>query len=521
MDRSRLLRVFSLHSWTGISVGLYIYIVSFTGCLALFDHEIHTWEDPAKRLPMAEKPIPFHHILLEWIEEESQSKGTEKFIDFVGVQYPDPHEPYYGARLSLKEEGKDTEFVDRRWNSTTGEVLPSRGEGLGTWLLDFHRDLMWPEALGGRTVGRTLVGIAGIILMLSIVTGVVSHRKILRESFSLRYTRGVRVRWRDTHNIFGVWGLPFHIMIAFTGAFLGVVAIMLPILGSLVAKGDTDALMEALDLVPAAPSGEQAVMFSVDKAFQIEQMSDGRKPWLIFISNWGNSNAEYQLHYEPEGQLKITEPRTINGVTGEPLPLTGFSVDSTTNRVFAAITPLHYATYGGFALKLLYFVLGIALCVMTIMGIMIWLERCLNGHEGQRSQTFYLRYSGFTVGCSIGIVIASVALFYLDKLYSGDEENRLTWTALTYFALWLSVILFAMKQANYYQTVRLLFAVVGVMALGVPFLNGFMTGDFFWKGLSAQHNIAAYVDVFFLMIGLIVCLVAKSLPSSRLEKQPS
>ena len=55
MEKSRYLRIYDLHSWSGIVLGLFVFIVSFTGCLALFDHELKSWEDPAKRLSIAQE----------------------------------------------------------------------------------------------------------------------------------------------------------------------------------------------------------------------------------------------------------------------------------------------------------------------------------------------------------------------------------------------------------------------------------------------------------------------------------
>lgn len=50
MNLERHHRNYDLHSWSRVAQGLFIFVVCFTGCLALFDAELHAWEDTHKVL---------------------------------------------------------------------------------------------------------------------------------------------------------------------------------------------------------------------------------------------------------------------------------------------------------------------------------------------------------------------------------------------------------------------------------------------------------------------------------------
>ncbi|MEL6171199.1 MAG: PepSY-associated TM helix domain-containing protein, partial [Pseudomonadota bacterium] len=145
MDRERHLRNYDLHSWTGIALGLFVYVVALTGCFALFHHEMLSWEDPAKRLAIAENPVEINETFVAWINEHAD-EGPVKFARFT---YPTKLEPYFVGGMTIKTEDGKSEFIEQRWDTATGAPLPERGAGLAEWLLDFHRDLMWPEGLGG------------------------------------------------------------------------------------------------------------------------------------------------------------------------------------------------------------------------------------------------------------------------------------------------------------------------------------------------------------------------------------
>ncbi|MEM7016007.1 MAG: PepSY-associated TM helix domain-containing protein [Pseudomonadota bacterium] len=511
MNRDRRVRIYDLHAWTGVTLGFFLFVVSFTGCLALFYHELQTWEDPARRIILPAEPAPIHDVLINWVEEKTEGKP----VNFLRIEYPSEYEPYYVGRISFRDE--EGQFINhhQHWHPETTEPVPERGDGLAVWLLDFHRDLMWPASLGGRTIGRALVGIAGIIMLLSIISGVVTHRKMLKELFTLRINRSIRLKWKDAHNILGLWGLPFYSMIAFTGAFLGIVALLLPIMGMLVVKGETEKLFAVVSGPEIEAVGVPAAMLSVDQIYQRRDIGNGYAPLDVIAGNWGDETATYQINYPADTALLPVEAITISAVSGESIPNNLFLEPTTTNNVISAITPLHYGTYGGIALKLLYLVLGLSLCALILLGMMVWLERCLHSPAGRQSEQFYQRMGRLTIGFTLGNVLASVAIFYTDKLYSGSEEARITWVGTTYFLAWFLAIVYAWYRDNPYHTIRQLLMVAGVGFALLPLLNGFTSNDFSLfmptDGLTMWH----WFDVGFFITGMLILLIAFYLPEKR------
>lgn len=513
MQRERYLRIYDLHSWSGIALGLLVFIVAFSGCLALFHNELQTWEDPAKRLPLSNTPAPIHNTLVDWL---GSHKADGEQVSFVGFNYPTAQKPYYlaSAYIQMPEGGQRN--VVARWGAESGALIEGKSSGLSHWLYDFHRELMWPRALGGAAVGRALVGAVGIILFISIISGILIHKKIIRELFTLRLQRQIRLKWQDAHKIIGTWGLPFFLMVAFTGAYLGIMTILTPIMGVVVMQGETAKLTEVIGSGQIEASGNPAHMYSVDAAYQHRHPDGGQSPQSIFIHNWGDENAIYQMAYAADKEILTLELLPLSGVDARLVPGNRFDEPNVVNRVFGAIEPLHYASYGGAALKLVYLVLGLLLCVITALGNVMWLERRYHGSEGQRSEGFYRRLGQLSIGVCYGIVVASLSLFYLDKLYPGAESSRLLSTGLCYFLVWLAVIVFAFCKRDAYHSNRYLLRAIAVMLLGLPLLNGLTTGDFFWQHLHAQsHSTFAWVDLAFLGFALIALIVSVSLPKQR------
>ena len=523
MDQKRHKRIYALHSWSGITLGLFVYIVAFTGCFALFDHEIQTWEDPAIRLPLADPPAPINTIFLNWI---SDNLSEEEKVGSVNFRFPNQFEPYYRGFLvveTLREDGgHDRRFISQRWDTQSGAPLSERGDGAAHWLLDFHRQLMWPDSLGGTTIGRGLVGVAGVILLLSIISGVMAHTKIFQELFTLRFFRSMRLKWQDTHKVLGLWGLPFYAMIAFTGAVIGIVTLLAPITALLTFKGDQEALVAAvIGTSQTAPAGIEAPMISIDELALITEPKSGAPITTVQINNWGDQNARFTLLFKADTELASVDSYQINGVTGEPTHNGSRENLSAANRTLGAMTPLHYGTYGGVALKIVYFLLGLSLAIITALGMMMWLERRLHGNEGARPQWFYQTLSKVTVGTTCGLAIATASILYVDRLAPATGEGRIILVGWSYFAIWAAGIFYPFIRKDDYRAATEMIAATGLLFAALPLLNFATTGDFFIVDLFPNTQPYAWVDLFSFIFGAATIISAMALPKERKTKSAS
>lgn len=510
-------RLYNLHSWTGIIVGLLIFIVSLSGCIALFDNEIHTWEDPALRIALPEDPVAVDPLFEEfWSEANAQGEIVSTNLFLPSHEYP-----FYMSFIRVKPEGTAKEhddpiLLERKWHPKTGQVLPNREDGLSRWLLDFHRNLNLP-----RQLGRALVGVVGILLLLSIITGVLIHRKLLKELFTMRFYRSVRLKWQDAHKVIGLWGLPFFTIISFTGAFLGIVTILAPLAAFLAFKGDTETLIDAVVGSHAEPTGVQTQMLSLDELRQIKHPQVGTKPSLLIFENWKDETAEVELLYEQSERLERYRIMKISGANGNIMANDKLTTDTPGTRVTNALTPLHYGTYGGISLKFLYLLLGLSLCVITALGSMMWIERRLHGHEGSKSKQFYERLNRFNTGTMLGIIVTSIALFHFDKIYWGVEQMRFAANGWAYFGIWFAIIVYAMTQQNQYAVTRQALSLTGILMIAIPLTNGVATDNWFWTELVARGATSAWVDLSFLILGFIGLLATSLMPAKRLTENAS
>ncbi|MEL7198516.1 MAG: PepSY-associated TM helix domain-containing protein [Pseudomonadota bacterium] len=511
-NRERQIRIYDLHSWTGVALGIMMFFVCFTGSVALFHHEFEPWEDPAKRGEIASNPVPIHSTLENWIADNANGREPA----FVNVSLPHGEHGHYDLFASFRDEKGEFEFSEARFSSTTGEQLFFREEGANQLLYDLHRDLAWPDALGGRQVGRIIVGLVGIAFLLLILTGIVAHTKITKELFTLRYLKSVRLKWQDSHKVLGLWTSPFAAMIALTGAFLGVVALLLPLMAFVVMKGDEEALVAKLGLAQTERAGISAPMVSVDEIGPRLHPETGNPVSFVQYSNWGDQNARASLHYKAESRLLYSDIIEVNATTGEQVPNTDiFTTGGPFGYVLATFSPLHYGTYGGITLKLIYFALGMSLAIMSALGSMMWIERRRHGGEGQKSDRFYAVLSAINTGVCAGLPFAAIAVLAFDKVYWGAETARYSAMVWFFFAVWVVSAIFGYLRGNDYKANRELLAATGFGMVALAPLNWVVTGDVMWSAFGTGAAGSAWFDFAFILLGASAVVVAAKLPAER------
>ncbi|MDR5667822.1 PepSY domain-containing protein, partial [Burkholderia cenocepacia] len=133
-------------------------------------------------------------------------------------------------------------FCDARQTCTlaldpaTGAPLPDAGRA--TLIVTLHKTLFagFPGRIATVIVtlhktlfagfpGRIFVSLWGIVLLVLIVAGVVVHRKRWPDAARIRRGNGLRVALFDLHAWIGLWGMPWLVLFAFTGALSGLGAL--------------------------------------------------------------------------------------------------------------------------------------------------------------------------------------------------------------------------------------------------------------------------------------------------------
>lgn len=352
-------RLFVLHSWAGIVTGLLMFIVCFSGAVVVFKHEIDLWANPSlAKLPRSEKPASLDAVM---VQLNTRYPGAT--VETIAL--PDAVNPNYFA--FVRERGAPANTRTKvAMRSDTGTVVGPVDSQLGQYLRMLHVFLFFGP--------RWIVGFLGAAMLVLIATGIVIHRKILAELFTQRWGRSFRVVMSDLHKSAGIWGLGFHILIAATGAWMG--------LAPLFEQGYkyiTTSSIEAAATKPArkaaGDAAAQVPMQSLDALYATAQQAvPGLEARYVSMRRWGTSTAEASFTGNLNGHLASTARVDVNAATGVPRKVHDPRTAGFWSLVNGLMEPLHFGDFGGLALKWLYFILGMTPAFLSISGTLIWLD---------------------------------------------------------------------------------------------------------------------------------------------------
>jgi uncharacterized iron-regulated membrane protein len=271
-----------------------------------------------------------------------------------------PNKALPRAKVSSDLEGR---YINQ--DGSLGEIARDDLSGLITGM---HIYLHLPV-----NVGIVIVSAMGAILCGLIITGFLSHPSIIRDAFKLRTGSPGRLGQVDLHNRLSVWGSPFHLMIALTGAYVGLVMIMVALFASSIDGATTESI--TAEAFPAEPQLEnQAPVYAVAKALdKVQELSpDGHLLYLI-VHDANSENRFMEFYARQPGLLAWSENYRFD-TQGNYLGTAGYTKGDA-NQVMYSVYRIHFGHFGGFLTKLFYVVLGLSLTVVSSTGINIWLEK--------------------------------------------------------------------------------------------------------------------------------------------------
>ncbi|WP_438480032.1 PepSY-associated TM helix domain-containing protein [Oleiharenicola lentus] len=365
--------LFNWHLWLGLVTGVFMFIIGGSGAVAVFIEEIDWLVTPALRA--SAKP-------------GQPRAGIDRIVSTVRTTYPGDRlttlnlseRPSFAhvAKVQSKERGNLDVFID----PVTGKINGDR-EYSGAYtstLRNFIRQLHLRLFMG--LWGRVFVGVFGVTLVLSCITGLWIYRGWIKNLFRFRWnSAGARVRWSDLHKLVGVWSLAFNILIGVTGAVFGFENLTNQIRSKWLRPASTaEAAAQnprAREPRPAAPTTPplplETILAKAHAAF----------PELTVrsISFPNQANGPIALQGDvPSALVQQSHVRRANSITLDPY--TGEvrrQVDGRDargwSRLYSSFDPLHFGYFGGIPTKVIWFVLGLSPSVLALSGTWLWWRR--------------------------------------------------------------------------------------------------------------------------------------------------
>lgn len=342
----------SSHSWLGLMVGALMYLVCISGTLAVFFQEFERWEQPA-----AEEFLTISGDDLQ----EIYTKVLAQSGDTKDIMIALPRDDMPRASISNDKEGW---FLNQ--DGSLGEAVNHPWTHL---LTDLHIFLHLPE-----NIGVLIVSILGALLCGLIISGFFAHPRIFRDAFTLRLKGSKHLEQADIHNRLSVWGAPFHLMIAITGAYFGLALVLSLIVAPAFFEGEMAIIVPTLFGFDPVLEQELHLANISHVLAQLPSIAPGATPLYLKVENANTAQQFITVAVQHHDRLIYAEQYQFDGM-GNYLDKVGFSDGEAGRRAIISLYRLHFGHYGGFFVKVLYGIFGLALTVVSVSGINVWFAR--------------------------------------------------------------------------------------------------------------------------------------------------
>lgn len=488
MKRQTLTQAYSwLHTWGGLVFGWVLFPVFLTGTLAVFDKEIDGWMRP-ELAQHALDPVAATQRAVDYLQAKHPTASA------WNIGLPNERSPNLTVSAGEQRRGGGT-YLD----AETGEPQQVRDTAGGGFFFRFHFTLNMP-----RNIGIWVVGLAAMAMLVALISGIVIHKKFFKEFFTFRPAKGQR-SWLDAHNATGVLALPFHLMITYTGLVIFYL-IYMPAAMDALFDGDREAATRAMRGGGGeqheqrrgqgdAPRGERgneqhareprgiaepAVLTPLAPVLAHAERVMGPLSGLS-IQNPGRSDARIEVRPVLGNRIELTKGQSMvfDGVTGAVVRQPNESrASQLTQRVMAG---LHFAQFGGYPMRWLYFLCGLASCAMIATGLLLFTVKRRRRHdsEGVLGARLYHAAERLNIAVVAGLALSCIAMMWANRLLPAELSQRSGWEIRVFFAVWLLSLAHAIARP-WLNAWREQLGLTAALCIGLPLLNlaGESRGDY-------------------------------------------
>lgn len=390
--------LWKIHHWAGLYAGIVIGVLSLTGALAMFIPEIDT-------LILKHQ---YDAVSTPYVGDPQFSKT----IDSLTTRFPD----YSSLSINLPEKSGDVALVDlivrpdnaplQRYSifvdAGKDKIVGERNQqnSMANYMRQIH------VRLYEGNWGRQLVGFGGVALVVLAVTGLLIYGNFMKKKSwpNVRKNVGMRIAMADWHKLLGISALAFNLVIALTGAWLGL----------------QPWLMKWFDIKsPNAHEMPVIMKPEADRALTVnwtDVYSTMRKEFPdlrandISLSTNGSGSITIRgnipgLVYERNINLLVLSKTDYTPIHKYDVRTAPFS-----HKFYFVQEALHFGDFGGIGLKVIYSMLGIASGFLSISGFAIYLYR-RQKKVPTASNPMKVTFAYFIIIILFLVLIALISLF--------------------------------------------------------------------------------------------------------------
>ncbi|HIQ33520.1 PepSY-associated TM helix domain-containing protein [Acinetobacter venetianus] len=472
-----------LHTWTGLIFGWLLFAIFLMGTSAYYRHHINLWMQPQ----LAQYRINQDVAVKTAVEYLNKNAADAKSWYVSLANQENPVNKMYWEKATGGYESKTLD-------ANTGKELKLSNTQGGDFFYNFHFQLYGMPVL----IGRLITSLTAFIMLIALISGIITHKKIITDFFTLRTFKSQR-SWLDFHNVSSVLALPFFLTITFTGLAI-FFYLYLPFgMKKLYPDNPFQYFTEIRTISVNNNHNADPIkteMLPIQTLLEkVKQQLGDQALATIEVKNPNTDQATISFKQLEDRSITLNQPQITFDATGNILGNT--KNNSAVATLNAGVYGLHMATFAQPLLRLAFFCSGILGCLMIASGLLLWsLKRQIQNKSNQFNLGHYL-VDRLNIATFIGLPIAMLTYMFTNRFVQITETTP-NYEIYSFFVVWtlsLIIALFTKKQYLWQSQV----AILGIVAIALPIydliylLNHQLVTNFqsYWAFLR--------VDLFFIL----------------------
>lgn len=491
------------HTWGGVAVGLLLMVAFLMGSIAVFDRELDRWMMPGTRLQTPAEPVSLDRVVLPLVQQAAPTNG--QVLQWL-ADLPDARDP----SLALVIDGRPFGRLLRLADPNTGAFLADPGTlGATRFFYPLHYNLHLRVA----NLGAWLIGLAGMVMLACIVSGVIIHARLFKDFFTFRPGKNLQRSVLDLHNLMGVLALPFHFVITFSGLVIFFLIYLPSAIQALYPGGPDPFYTQWLSRYDRPPAMQPASLASLDgMVAQAQRIWGGGAVGSVRVRYPGDAHAYVEIRRSVQDQIGHGfQAVYFDGPTGAVLQTTPAMPATSVQRFVAE---LHTVTSDSSVLRWLYFLGGLAGCVLIASGMLYWVEKRRVQHAKQ-GRLGAAVVAGVACASVTGLILATLAMLVANRALPPHIAARQWIEVLVFFGTWLLAALHgivgALRRRDGSAPWRAQSRLIALLALACVVGNAVSTGDHLGRSIARGEWAVAGTDLVLLATAALAAFATRRL----------
>ena len=495
------------HTIIGLFCVSLFYISSYFGSLTFFLPYFSYWELPSKHF---QKSFEYRFNIDDKLDEiVNKYHLSNENIEIIPPNFKDP-------RIKIYTKNQSSIFLN-----------PNNNEELDTFyennnVSEFLNELHFGDNI--PKIGRILMGLASIGILFLIISAILLF--IFNKKKEKKEKKSDRRFWIKWHKNLGLLVIPFLIIFAITGAFIGVMLFnSKPFVLNATQNKETSLRKVVAPIIfkqkEILKNSENIV--TPMKLSQLSTLAKSKYKNLeirrINIYNYKKDNSETMFSgYLIDNRAITGETNRVsivlNSNNGSLISKINLSDTHGIKKTFSLFYFLHFLPDETILIRVVFFILGIFLCLSLVLGYLIWAQKKLNKIDNFIWLNLFNR---FVLTIIIASITCSAVLFSIHYLIPNEFIYKDLFMKGIFYTLFFFLLTYSFYENKVSNIMKVNLYMSSFLFFSSVVLHGIRTNLFIWDSFINKIEVVFYVDFMLILTSILMFYFAKKIKSSFLQ----